>query len=251
MSLPAMLVNETMAEILHTSQFAREIALAIKKADKSSPNEPITPTSNQRSTPQSKGSQSQLRSKRRMEKQPMRPIDSRSSPKLQRARSRIRFKATSPIKRSPEKKKVVPNVAANRVSPRNKPWTRKTVLFPNPLFLSSPSSNQPKFCRTRSPIIGRSKHQQQPHRFIIKSPAVPSKIRTALRSVSPPAVSVKRSPKNIARLRRSLSPARLVSTLASPLKNRFSPLKGRAVLQNGGLKMRPPPKILKGAIYKI
>ncbi|RDX95905.1 putative microtubule-binding protein TANGLED, partial [Mucuna pruriens] len=49
---------------------------------------------------------------------------------------------------------------ANRVSPKNRPWARKTVLLPNPLFLSIHSSSQPQqqqFYKTRSPIISRNK----------------------------------------------------------------------------------------------
>ncbi|KAG9457931.1 hypothetical protein H6P81_002439 [Aristolochia fimbriata] len=241
MSLPAMLLGETVSEILQTSRFAKEIVDAVSKANnKSTSTDPRTPISDRKTTPSPKNTQCHLRAKRKSEKKPLR-LES-GSPKLQRVRSRINFK-TSPPRKEPEKE--LRHVMANRVSPKNRPWARKTVLFPNPLFLSSPSSKQPKFCRTRSPVIERPR-QQTPHRFIIKSPP---KIQAMMKSgpasnpLSPKGVA-KRSPKS-SKLRHSFSPSRFVSRLASPLKNRISPLKSRNSTGTGaglmrGLKERPP-----------
>ncbi|XP_068663509.1 microtubule-binding protein TANGLED1-like isoform X2 [Aristolochia californica] len=237
MSLPAMLVDETVAEILQTSRFAKEIVDAVSKVNKSTSADPETPISDRRTSPLSKSTQSNLRAKRKTEKKSLR-LDS-GSPKLQRVRSRINFK-TSPQRKEPEKEII--HVAANRVSPKNRPWAKKTVLFPNPLFLSSPSSKQPKFCKTRSPVIERPR-QQTPHRFIIKSPPkIQAMVKNGLASncLSP----TKRLPKS-SKLRHSFSPSRFVKRLASPVKNRMSPRRNRNSTESGGglmrgLKERPP-----------
>lgn len=263
MSLPAMLVGETLGEILQASQFAREIVSAVsKKTDTEDPKTPVPPqrkTQNLQQHPEN----TQLRARRKKEKQTkheLSPSESRS-PSLQRARSRINFKV-SPLKVR-EFDKENNRYLANRVSPRNKPWAKKSVLFPNPLFLSTPSSQQHKFCRTRSPIISGNKGT--PHKFLIKSPPLSSKVQAENKSPppkfqvkirSPPLMSVsssssptrpstlkKTSPKRSAasKLRRSFSPSRLATRLVS-----LSPLKGkRSVLRSdglvSGLKQRPAP----------
>ncbi|XP_068660220.1 microtubule-binding protein TANGLED1 [Aristolochia californica] len=240
MSLPAMLVGETVAEIVQTSRFAKEIVDAVSKVNKTTSTDPKTPIRNRKTSLSSKSTQSHLRAKRKSEKKPLR-LES-SSPTVQRVRSRISFKTSPPRK---ESEMGIRHVGANRVSPKNRPWAKKTVLFPNPLFLSSPTSKQRKFCKTRSPVIERPK-QQTPHRFIIKSPPkIQAMMKNGLASNSlSPRRPTKRSPTS-SKLRHSFSPSRFVSRLASPLKNRMTPLRNRFSTESGGrlmrgLKERPP-----------
>ncbi|CAB4315603.1 unnamed protein product [Prunus armeniaca] len=253
MSLPAMLVGETVGEILQASQFAREIVAAVgsktKKTAVEDPKTPLTQQRKQRQLPEN----TELRARRKKEKHnKSQSFQSESgSPILQRARSRINFKVSPPNKR--EVLKENNRYLANRVSPKNRPWAKKSVLFPNPLFLSSdPSScsHQQKFCRTRSPIIGRNENNnkpriQTPHKFLIKSPPSASKFQVKIKS--PPLVSslsptkiAKKSPKmsTASKLRRSFSPSRLATRLVSPLKSRKSVQKSEGVVMRG-LKQRP------------
>ncbi|KAH7543074.1 hypothetical protein FEM48_Zijuj02G0144700 [Ziziphus jujuba var. spinosa] len=191
MSLPAMLVGETVGEILQASQFAREIVSVVSnKTKKTSSDDPKTPVTEQRKQ-RPYAEDTELKAKRRKEKQnKLQSIRSESvSPTLQRARSRINFKISPPNKRELEKENS--RYVANRVSPKHRPWAKKTVLFPNPLFLSTPSAQQQKFCKTRSPVIARYKQPPQtPHKFLIKSPTSASKFQVKIKS--PPLVS--RSP---------------------------------------------------------
>lgn len=257
MSLPAMLVGETLGEILQASQFAREIVSAVTR--KTDTEDPKTPVPQRTAQKLQHSENTQLKDRRKKEKQ-TKHESARSeshSPSLQRARSRINFKVSPPKVREFDKESN--RYLANRVSPRNKPWAKKTVLFPNPLFLSTPSSQQHKFCKTRSPVISRNKGT--PHKFLIKSPPSTSKFQANNRSPpakfqvkikSPPVVSIsssptrptslkKTSPKRSAasRLRRSFSPSRLATRLAS-----LSPLKGKRSVPKSdglvsGLKQRP------------
>lgn len=259
MSLPAMLVGETVGEILQASQFAREIVAAIAcKTKKITPEEgpktPVTQQRKQRPNPEN----TELKSKRKKEKQnKLQSIRSETtSPSLQRARSRINFKVSPPKKREMEKENSA-KYLANRVSPRNKPWAKKTILFPNPLFLSTDSNQQQKFCRTRSPVISRNK-QTIPHKFLIKSPPSTSKFQVKIKN--PPVVSLspagagnlsKKSPTRAAnlckksppkmstasKLRRSFSPSRLANRLVSPLKSRKSVQNSDGLMS--GFKQRP------------
>ncbi|RDY13258.1 Kinesin-like protein KIN-14S, partial [Mucuna pruriens] len=261
MSLPAMLVGETVGEILQASQFAREIVSAVGK--KSAAEDPKTPMS-QRSNKKVEPENTQLKARRKKEKQTK--AHNEGSPSLQRARSRINFKVSPPKVREFDKESN--RYMANRVSPRNRPWARKTVLFPNPLFLSTHSSSQPQqqqFCKTRSPIISRNRgttshkfliksptsqsRQQQfcktrspsksrggtPHKFLIKSPSSTNKFQVQIKN--PPTVSI--SPTRPARLsrsppkrstaskfRRSFSPSRIASRLVS-----LSPLRTKKTVQ--------------------
>ena len=94
------------------------------------------------------------------------------------------------------------------------------------MFLSTASTQQQKFCKTRSPVIARNK--QTPHTFLIKSPpSASSKFQGKIKS--PPVVSLspirhthlsKKSPKmSIAsKLRWSFSPSRLATRLVSLLR---------------------------------
>ncbi|XVE62996.1 hypothetical protein DITRI_Ditri06bG0164500 [Diplodiscus trichospermus] len=271
MSLPAMLVGETVGEILQASQFAREIVAAVdnkikKKTIAEDPKTPLTEHRKQR--PQSENTE--LRARRKREKQNKLQIirTESGSPSLQRARSKINFKVSPPKLKEFDKENNRHMI--NRVSPRNRPWAKKTVLFPNPLFSSTPASQQQKFCKTRSPVIARNR--QTPHKFLIKSPPSASKFHVKIKS--PPVVSLsptrsinisKKSPKMStgSKLRRSFSPSRLANRLVSPLKSRkslpkgdgrsfslsfanrlVSPLKSRKSLQKSdaemsGLKQRP------------
>jgi hypothetical protein len=249
MSLPAMLVGETVGEILQASQFAKQIAAAVvHKTKKITLDDPKTPLSQRRNhKPQPENTE--LKARRKREKQTkLQLIRSESdSPSLQRARSRINFKVSPPKFREIEKENN--RHFANRVSPKNRPWAKKTVLFPNPLFLSTASSStqQQKFCKTRSPIIGRNKQLQTPHKFLIKSPSsASSKFQVKIKS--PPVVSLsptrptglnKKSPKmsTASKLRRSFSPSRLATRLVSPLRSRKGLQKSDGVMS--GLKQRP------------
>ncbi|KAL0552518.1 hypothetical protein IC582_011634 [Cucumis melo] len=217
MSLPAMLVGETIGEILTASKFAREMVEAVTNNNtnkNTSMDDPKTPLTRQRNRKPNL-EDSELRARRKREKQEKfqsRRIESSHSPSLQRVRSRINFKVVSP----PTKRDVVDKenarYLANRVSPRNRPWTKKTILFPNPLFLSSDnSSQQPKFCRTKSPVIAKTR-QQTPHKFLIKSPVSASKFQV---KISPPVV-IKRSPTRPVVITRS--PTRPVVITRSPTR---------------------------------
>ncbi|OVA05491.1 hypothetical protein BVC80_441g267 [Macleaya cordata] len=243
MSLPAMLVGETVGEILQASQFAREVVEAVNaKTKKPASDDPKTPVS-QRRIPKLQPENTEMKARRKREKQVLQLIRSESDPpSIQRARSRINFKV-SPNKREAGKENWY---IANRVSPKNKPWAKKTVLFPNPLFLSSPSSHQHKFCKTRSPVIARTR-QQTPHKFLIKSPPSNSKFQVKIKnsqvSLSPTRSTTtlsKKSPKvsTASKLRRSFSPAKLANRLVSPLKNRTS-VQQKNIGMMSGLKQRP------------
>ncbi|KAK9146700.1 hypothetical protein Sjap_006603 [Stephania japonica] len=256
MSLPAMLVGETVGEILQASQFAKEVVAAVAaKTKRTALDEPKTPI-NERKSKKASLENTEMRSRRKKEKQVM--LNSMRSesdpPSIQRARARINFKV-SPNKRaigkvSPSKVEIGKENwhVANRVSPRNKPWAKKTVLFPNPLFnnvsssSSSHSSHQKKFSKTRSPVLSRTR--QTPHKFVIKSPTSNSKFQVRIKSppvsLSPtrPVVLNKKSPKvsTAAKLRRSFSPSRLANRLVSPLKSRISSQKSSVLMS--GLKKR-------------
>lgn len=289
MSLPAMLVGETLGEILQASQFARDIVSAVaKKTDTEDPKTPGPPqrTPHKLHNPEN----TQLKARRKREKQAK--LDSAGSesksPSLGRARSRINFKVSPQKVREFDKESN--RYMANRVSPRNRPWAKKAVLFPNPLFMSTSSSQQHKFCKTRSPVISRNRGT--PHKFLIKSPpstskfqpkskSPPSKFQVKVKSSpsrlhaqnksppskfqvkikSPPVLSIssptrphslmkKASPKRsaVSKLRRSFSPSRLASRLAS-----LSPLKCKknahvqqsdGLVSVSGLKQRPPSTVL-------
>ncbi|KAJ4831764.1 hypothetical protein Tsubulata_037711 [Turnera subulata] len=257
MSLPAMLVGETVGEILQASQFAREIVAAVAtKASKATtiledPKTPLTQPRKHRTNPEN----TELKSKRKKEKQnKLQSIRSESgTPTLQRARSRINFKVSPPKKREVEKDNN-PRYVANRVSPKSRPWARKAVLFPNPLFLSTDSTEQKKFCKTRSPVIARNKQvTTTPHKFLIKSPPSASKFQVKIRN--PPVLSLsptrlpnssKKSPPKVStasKLRRSFSPSRLANRLVSPLKSRKNVQRNDGLIS--GLKQRsiaPPPR---------
>ncbi|XP_022150777.1 microtubule-binding protein TANGLED [Momordica charantia] len=270
MSLPAMLVDETIGEILQASKFAREMVEAVtnnttKNTTMDDPKTPLTRQRNRRPNLED----SELRARRKREKQEkfQSKRTESHSPSLQRVRSRINFKVVSP----PTKRDVVDKenaqYLANRVSssPWNRPWSKKAVLFPNALFLPSDNSQPPKFCRTKSPVITRNR-QQTPHKFLIKSPASASKFQVKIKS--PPVVitrsptrplvslSKQQSPKKPAtssklrrsfspsrltasKLRQSFSPSRLAARLVSPLKSRKSVHKHGGQINLSGLKQRP------------
>ncbi|XP_020888111.1 probable microtubule-binding protein TANGLED [Arabidopsis lyrata subsp. lyrata] len=171
MSLPAMLLGETVNEILQASQVTRDIveAIAPKKSRKSrrltmsqEDDGPKTPETERkaREPNQPETVSSNFKARRKKEKQNRRS-ESDSPPSQQRARSRIAFTTVSP-------QKIAGKVQgkgngensfrhlANRVSPKHKPWVQKAVLFPNPLFISGTATQQAKFSRTMSPVIARN-----------------------------------------------------------------------------------------------
>ncbi|XP_054800904.1 probable microtubule-binding protein TANGLED [Prosopis cineraria] len=275
MSLPAMLVGETLGEILQASQFARDIVSAVaKKTDTKDPKTPAPPqrTNQKLLHPEN----TQLKARRKKEKQTkLESARSESaSPSIGRARSRINFKVSPQKVRELEKENN--RYVANRVSPRNRPWAKKTVLFPNPLSLSTSSSQQQKFCRTRSPVI--SGNRGTPHKFLIKSPSSaskfqsknksppprvhvhnkspPSKFQVKIKSLPvlsissptrPPSLMKKTSPKRsaVSKWRRSFSPSRLATRFASlsPLKSKRSVCVQKSDGLVSGLKQRPPPTV--------
>ncbi|CDP18098.1 unnamed protein product [Coffea canephora] len=250
MSLPAMLLGATVGEILQASQFARQIVETVASNKPNRPaDDPKTPLTNRRRNQMTPNAEnSELRVRRKREKQvALQSIRSESdAPSLQRAKSRINFKVSPLHKNNCDKENC--RFIANRVSPRNRPWARKTVLFPNPLFhSSSPTSQHQRLCKTKSPVIARNR--QTPHKFLIKSPPSASKFHVKIRSpplsISPTrSISlIKRSPKvsTAAKLRRSFSPSRLASKIVSPLKSRKSvqnKTDGMKMMMSG-LKQRP------------
>ncbi|CDY18770.1 BnaAnng02350D [Brassica napus] len=219
MSLPAMLLGETVNEILQASQVTRDIvdALAPKKSRKSTmPEEegyPKTPETQQKSLePNPKTVNSNIKARRKKEKQKNKRSESISPASIHTARSRIVFKIVSPQTKAEKKAQNGENSfrhLANRVSPKHKPWVKKAVLFPNPLFISGSSTQQAKFSRTMSPVIARS-NKETPQKFLIRSP--PS---TSASKFQSPRLSA------AAKLRRSFTPTRNGSDVAR--KSSISP----------------------------
>ncbi|XP_013586202.1 PREDICTED: microtubule-binding protein TANGLED-like [Brassica oleracea var. oleracea] len=268
MSLPAMLLGETVNEILQASHVTRDIvdALAPKKSRKSTmPEEdgcPKTPETQQKSLePKPKTVNSNIKARRKKEKQNKRS-EPTSPASIHKARSRIVFKIVSPQTKAEKKAQNGENSfrhAANRVSPKHKPWVKKAVLFPNPLFISGSSTQQAKFSRTMSPVIARSKNSKEtPRKFQvkIKSPpkvsVSPNRSGSNLGRKSPRgsptrSVTLGKSPKlsTAAKLRRSFTPTRNGSDVAR--KSSISPK--RVTLQafispsrNGGNVGKKSPK---------
>lgn len=237
MSLPAMLLGETVLEIVQASKFASDIVAVVDAGANKNREAPKTPNPVTR-TRKVNAEATPLRARRAREKQSQRGTaraEASTPPSRGRVRSRIQFKPASPLGR--------PSVSANRVSPRNRPWAKKTVMFPNPAFLAStssaaydspsPSKKQKRFYKTRSPIIAR----QTPYKFLVKSP--PSSLGSKLKShgkllpsrpftVSPPGkVQVAAAAASVSKTRRcTFSPSRLVSRLVS------SPGKAQAAASN-------------------
>ncbi|XP_076937691.1 putative microtubule-binding protein TANGLED [Bidens hawaiensis] len=239
-----------MGEILQATRIAREIVSAT-----TDPKTPV-PASRQKSrlNPES----TNLRARRKREKQIIRPEP--HSPLLQRTKSRINFKVSgSPPKPETEKENHRLSFSANRVSPKNRPWARKTVIFPNPMFHSSSNLQNQIIRKNESPVRPKNR-PVTPHKFLIKTPpgkaakgaAASStasvvkfqvKIRSPTVSVSPTrgakkkAVSPPKKVSTAAKLRRSFSPSRLASRLVSPLKNRRLSVQGGCVDGSDGMNM--------------
>ncbi|CAL4888012.1 unnamed protein product [Urochloa decumbens] len=241
MSLPAMLLGETVLEIVQASQFARDIvAVAGGGANREAPRTP-KPEPRAWKLAAAAAEQTPLRARRAREKQShrgggaARGDDAPTPPSRARVRSRIHFKPASPVALAR------PSVSANRVSPKNRPWAKKAVMFPNPAFHAStsaaaaaaasyaspsPSKKQKRSYKTRSPVAAR----QTPHKFLVKTPpsALGTKIRNHGKAVParPAAVSPPPLPKaqaSPAKARRcSFSPSRLATRLVSPIKARLS-----------------------------
>jgi microtubule-binding protein TANGLED1 len=237
MSLPAMLLGETVLEVVKASQFARDIVAVSDSAGVTSC-EPRTPKPAPRARgPAAPGTAvgTPLRARRAREKQGQRSgaADAATPPASARVRSRIQFRPVSPLGHGGPLGR--PSVSANRVSPKNRPWAKKTVMFPNPAFhpstsaatgtactSPSPSKKHKRSYKTRSPVNVR----QTPHKFLVKSPpnALGSKLRSqgkALPAVfPPPPVKAQASPAKSRR--RSFSPSRLAAKLVSPIRSRLS-----------------------------
>ena len=236
MSLPAMLVGETVGEIYKASQFAREIVSAVSR--KTATKEPKTPLS-QRSNQKVDLENTQLNARRRKEKQ-IKPVS--DTPPPQRARSRINFKISPP--KAFDKKndnKCLPNraCASNR--------TNKTMLVPKPLFLSTHSSRQQQFCQTKSPVISRNIGTQQ--KCLIKSPPPSAASKVQVKVKNPSIMFISSSPtrptttslsflsfskKNSPQTKRwvrTSSPSRMATRLlASPLKSKKTVQKSNGVI---------------------
>jgi len=244
MSLPAMLLGETVLEIVQASQFARDIVTAAGATNREPPRTP-KPTPRTRKPA---AEQTPLRARRAREKQSHRGgaatrfADAATPPSRGRVRSRIQFKPASPVAVAVAVGR--PSVSANRVSPKNRPWAKKAVMFPNPAFHAStsaaantdacatpsPSKKQKRFYTTRSPVVALAR--QTPHKFLVKSPpsALGSKLRIHGKAVlparpaatvsPPPPVKAQASPAKTRRC--SFSPSRLATRLVSPIKARLS-----------------------------
>ena len=216
MSLPAMLLGETVNEILQASQVTRDIvdALAPKKSRKSTmPEEdgcPKTPETQQKSLePNPKTVNSNIKARRKKEKQKNKRSEPTSPASIHKARSRIVFKIVSPQTKAEKKAQNGENSfrhLANRVSPKHKPWVKKAVLFPNPLFISGSSTQQAKFSRTMSPVIARSKNSKE----------TPRKFQVKIKSPPKVSVSTNRSGSNLGRKSPRGSPTRSVTLGKSP-----------------------------------
>ncbi|CAH9145151.1 unnamed protein product [Cuscuta epithymum] len=231
MSLPAMLLGETVNEILQASQFARKVVEAAASDDN-----PKTPPLTIRRSKNPIPENFELIARRKREKEEHTKFVPAGVPSIRRARSRINFKRSPPLHKKEEcEKEHFCKYIAKRVSPRkNRPWARKTVLFPNPLFHTSPPTSQQKLSR-------KTQLKTPPHKFLIKSPPQPLfsrfqvKIRSPPLSISPPtrrAVAAKKSPQitTAGKLKRlSFSPSRLanrlllVSSSPSKMRRSFSP----------------------------
>ncbi|PWZ19231.1 Microtubule-binding protein TANGLED1 [Zea mays] len=235
MSLPAMLLGETVLEIVQASQFARDIVTAAGATNREPPR---TPKPAPRTRKPAAGEPTPLRARRAREKEShrggaaTRGADAATPPSRSRVRSRIQFKPVSPVAVGR------PSVSANRVSPKNRPWAKKAVMFPNPTFHAStsaatdpcatpsPSKKQKRLYKTRSPVAAR----QTPHKFLVKSPpsALGSKLRMHGKALParpaavspPPPVKAQASPAKTRRC--SFSPSRLATRLMSPIKARLS-----------------------------
>ncbi|CAE5966210.1 unnamed protein product [Arabidopsis arenosa] len=234
MSLPAMLLGETVNEILQASQVTRDIveAIAPMKSRKSrrltmshEDDGPKTPETERKSRePNPETGSSNIKARRKKEKQNRRS-ESDSPPSQQRARSRIAFRTVSPQKiagKVQEKGNGENSFRhlANRVSPKHKPWVKKAVLFPNPLFISGTTTQQAKFSRTMSPVIARNEissiknNKETPHKFLIKSPPTSaSKFQVKIRSPPKVLISPTRNGSNLVRRspKGSSSPTRNVN----------------------------------------
>ncbi|XP_031495224.1 probable microtubule-binding protein TANGLED [Nymphaea colorata] len=229
MSLPAMLIGETVGEILQASKFAKDVVDAVSGAlslNGSGADDPKTPISaGAKVATNTNLDKRELQMKRKREKQ---KSSSRGSPgggggggrspttattRRRKAHTRINFGATGA---GNEKERCPPtakreNHSVQRVSPRGRPWAGKAVLFPNPTFLSAGTSSPPSSsrnlkpaCKTRSPVTAASSkvgvlHDapalHPPHKFAIKSPSTLAS-KFAVKIKSPPVSVVSLSPQS-------------------------------------------------------
>ncbi|CAA0816751.1 Probable microtubule-binding protein TANGLED [Striga hermonthica] len=231
MSLPAMLLGETMSELVQATQFARNI-VQIRKTSY----DPKTPPL-KRKPMQSKNLEDTWQAmharRKREKKQTVRVGPDTSSP---HAKSKINFKVSSSSSSSPLYKECGKQncryvVSANRVSPRNKPWARKTVLFPNPLFHSSRSPTREN---KNIPVITRSNHRQiqTPHKFLIKSP--PMKSANTLEGR-------KYEEKVLMEIEKSRNTAHKLLMMQGKIKSPSKTNSSRRITAGSGKKLSPPP----------
>ncbi|KAL2345691.1 hypothetical protein Fmac_006976 [Flemingia macrophylla] len=214
MSLAAMLVGETVREILQASQFASDIVSALgKKTSTKGPKTPLCHRSNQKVDPEN----TPLNARRKKEKHTKPRSD---TPPIQRASLSINFKVSPPKARGSDKENNR-KFLANRGYHKSMPFT---TTGPSPLFFSTHSSRQQQFCKTKSPVISRNMGTQQ--KFLIESPpSAASKFQVKVKN--PPIVSISSSPTTLSLSKKSspkrwvrpFSPSRVATRLASPLKS--------------------------------
>lgn len=207
MSLSAMLVDETVGEILQASRFAREIVSAVsKKTVIKAPQTPLSKLSNQKVKPEN----TQLHDRRKKEKQIKVVSD---SPQPLRARFRINFKVSPP--KPAEFQKQNNNVECLKVSTKNRP-----------LFFSTHSSRQQQFCKClmKCPAEKASQFQGK-----VKNPSTVS-ISSSL--PRPATRNLSLSKKKIEKKIRSFSPSRVAARLlaSSPLRNKKTEKKNDGVV---------------------
>jgi len=258
MSLPAMLVDETVGKILQESKFAREIVSTLnKKNGTKGPQTPLSQLSNQKVDPEN----TQLRDRRRKEKQ-IKVVS--NPPPPQRARCRMNFKVspTNAVEFDKENNNI--KCLAKNVSNKNRPCgsnSGTTVLVTNPLLSSTHFSRQQQLfsktkCLIKSPTekarttsTSLSLSESSPKRWV--RPFSPSRVATSLLASSP--LKSKKTEQKIDRvvnlrkcsskgsltskLRRSFSPSRLVTRFVSPLKSKKSAPRSDGIVN--GVKQQP------------
>ncbi|MED6132495.1 hypothetical protein PIB30_019637 [Stylosanthes scabra] len=238
MSLPAMLVGETVGEILQATQFAREIVSAVNKkpaaaATSEDPKTPMSQRPNRKSSMHLENTELKARRKKEKQTKPQRE----HSPSVQRARSRINFKQQQFSK------------TGSPCIPRNRGTsTTEAVTTPHKFLIKSPqpSASKAKVMVKKSPQaknnkcispIRKTTTRSSPKRFHVFHPPTlyaSSPTRHANLSRNSP----KRSVSVAAKFRRSFSPSRLASILVSPLKSRKTVQKTDGLVVSG-LKQRP------------
>ncbi|KAL5060993.1 hypothetical protein RYX36_032597 [Vicia faba] len=257
MSLPAMLVGETVVEILQASQFARQMVSSVgTKLATDGPKTPLSRPSHQKSDSEN----TQFRDKRRKEKENKQQSD---SPPLQprRARSRINFEVSHPKKvRDFDEKKEDINIKHQQEFCNTKSSVMSTtphkfrIKSPYKFMTASPNRVTTKTAskfRIKSPHVfvdeSRNRVTKTQHKFLIKSPSTtPHKFRIESPhkfQMKTPATRLNYPKRSDAApiSSRTISPSRLAAPTKSKKSNASLCLKSKK--NDGlasGLKQRPP-----------